>query len=61
MAYKVQTCVVTLDDLANFLADWMSSGSVPGNLDLTGDVDAEDFNILSQVWLDYCPDGWLLK
>ena len=57
----VVACKVTFEDLANFVDDWLDSGPVPGNLDLTGDVDFEDFAIFSGHWQDFCPDGWQLK
>ena len=60
-AYNVQACKVNLDDLANFLAEWLESGSVPGNLDGTGDVDLNDYSILASYFMDYCPDAWPLK
>ena len=62
VAYKVQACVVTMDDLANFVDDWLVSGAVPGNLDGEADgVDFEDYGIFSGYWQDFCPDGWQLK
>lgn len=59
--YYIVACKLTLDDLANFVNDWLDSGPVPGNLDLTGDVNFEDYSIFASYWLDYCPDGWPLK
>ena len=61
VAYKVQACVVTLDDLRNFASFWLDPGAVPANLDATGDVDNNDFSIVAAYWLDYCPNGWELK
>ena len=60
-SWSVRVCIVTLEDLANFAVDWLGTGTVPGNLNGSGDVDMADFSILSQEWLDYCPDGWQLK
>lgn len=57
----VQACKVSLEDFANFADDWLSSGSVPGNLDATGDVDMNDFSIFASYFMDFCPDAWPLK
>jgi len=59
--YYVVTCKVTFEDLANFVDDWLDSGSIPGNLNSAGDVDFKDYSIFASYWLDYCPDGWPLK
>ncbi|MBW8016808.1 MAG: hypothetical protein FVQ82_11525 [Planctomycetes bacterium] len=59
--YGVKACVVTLDDLQNFASYWLDSGAVAGNLDNTGKVNNSDFAILASYWLDFCPNGWLLK
>jgi hypothetical protein len=59
--WDVRVCIVTMEDLANFAADWLKFGAVPGNLDNTGDVDMADFDLFAEEWLDYCPDGWQLK
>ena len=60
--YKVQACVVTLDDLANFAALWLETGSNAADLDgEADDADFEDFSIFSTYWQDFCPDGWQLK
>ena len=59
--YKVKACVVTLDDLQNFASYWLDTGAVAGNLDNTGNVNNADFAILARYWLDFCPNGWLLK
>jgi hypothetical protein len=59
--WSVRVCVVTMDDLANFAADWLKVGSVPGNLDYMNDVDMADFDLFAEKWLTYCPDGWPLK
>jgi hypothetical protein len=50
VAYKVQACVVTIDDLANFAELWLI------------DMDGEDFaRLIAQNWLNFCPDNWQLK
>ncbi len=57
----VVACKVTFDDLANFVNDWLASGTVPADLDVSGQVDFEDYSIFSSYWQGYCPDGWQLK
>ena len=59
--YYVVACKVTFEDLANFVDDWLASGSVPANLDGEEPVDFEDYSIFSSYWQDYCPNGWQLK
>lgn len=59
--WSVRVCIVTLEDLANFAADWLEFGTPPANLNGDRQVDMEDFSLFSQEWLDYCPDGWQLK
>lgn len=59
--YNVRTCVVTMDDLAAFASAWLQTGNIPANLDGAGNVDNQDFSILSTFWQGYCPDGWELK
>ena len=59
--YGVLACKVNFIDLGNFVDDWLDSGPVPGNFDLTGDVNFEDYSIFASYWLDYCPDSWPLK
>ncbi len=53
-------CVVDLEDLMNFVADWLNPGNVDANLDGAGGVTFEDFSILSRYWLDHCPGDWPL-
>ena len=59
--YHVVACKVTFVDLANFVQDWLVSGFVPANLDLTGNVDFIDYSIFASYWHEYCPDSWPLK
>ncbi len=60
--YKVQACVVALDDLQNFAQHWLLSGDVLGNLNSSTDlVDMEDYSIFASWWQEFCPDGWQLK
>ena len=60
-AYNVQVCVVTLEDLANFVSWWLDDADPPANLDGHDKVDFSDFSIFASYWLDYCPDNWPLK
>ena len=58
----VVACKVTFEDLANFTALWLQTGSNAGDLDNEADdVDFEDYAIFSGYWQDFCPDGWQLK
>ena len=59
-SYTVTVCMVGLDDLAGFAADWLEAGDVPGNLDTLGIVDMQDYGILASYWLSYCPGDWPL-
>ncbi len=62
VAYKVQACVVTFEDLSNFTALWLDTGSNAADLDGEEDgVDFEDYTIFSGYWRDFCPGGWQLK
>ena len=60
-SYNVQACTVTLEDLANFVADWLEIGNLPANLNEEGGVDMQDFSIFAFYWLGFCPDNWTLK
>jgi hypothetical protein len=57
----VRACKVCIDDLANFVDDWLTATSEPGDLDGDSDVDMTDYATLASYWLDYCPDAWPLK
>ena len=59
--YYVKACKVGLEDLRNFASDWLESGALPGNLDGSGGVDVNDFDIFASYWMEFCPDGWQLK
>ncbi len=54
LRYALGASIVAIDD-------WLNTGSIPGNLDLTGTVDFEDYSIFASYWLDYCPNNWPLK
>jgi len=60
-AWSVQACRVSLEDLKNFAACWLNSGSVAGNLDNAGNVNNSDLAIFANYWRDFCPNGWPLK
>ncbi|MBN2138747.1 MAG: hypothetical protein JW720_13145 [Sedimentisphaerales bacterium] len=60
--YKVRTCVVRFDDLANFADDWLTIGpGLPGDLTAPAIIDEADYAVFAWYWHDYCPDGWRLK
>lgn len=60
--FKVQACVVRLDDLANFADDWLKRGNgLEGDLNGNNEVNFSDYSMFSAYWSDYCPDNWLLK
>ena len=60
--YNVSACKVSLEDLSNFIDDWLASGAgIPGDLSGNEEVDFEDYSILADFWRDYCPDAWPLK
>ena len=62
VAYKVKACVVNLFDLANFVDDWLITGSgLAADLDGDDDVEFKDYSIFTRYWRDYCPAGWQLK
>lgn len=59
--YKVQACVVSMEDLRKFADLWLSFAAA-GDLDGEADgAEYEDFGIFADYWLDFCPDGWGLK
>jgi hypothetical protein len=57
--YGVLACKVNLQDLANFVDDWLKAGQ-PGDLNGDDEVDFMDYGIFASYWLDYCPDDWPL-
>jgi len=62
VAYKVQACVVNIDDLASFTDEWLDIGrNLPADLDRDMNVEFKDYYIFANYWCDYCPNGWLLK
>jgi len=54
-AYNVKVCIVGLDDLAQLVDEWLSSGSPASDWNGDGDVDLEDYALLVSTWLGYCP------
>ena len=47
------------EDMANFLMDWMESDSnLPGDLDMSGEVNLVDFGVMASHWLGFCPQNW---
>ena len=60
-SWSVRVCVVTLDDLANFAADWLVTGNPPANLHPDRQVDMADFAFFAEWWQNFCPNGWPLK
>lgn len=62
VAYEVKACVVSFEDLANFVGLWLDIGlGLVSDLNDSNNVDLADYSIFSGYWRDYCPDGWLLK
>jgi len=59
--YNVMACKVNLEDLANFVAEWLLTGELDADLSGNDEVDLVDYGILVDYWLDYCPDDWPLK
>lgn len=59
--YNVITCKVNLEDVANFVDDWLLSGDLDADLSGNDEVDFVDYRLLADYWLDYCPDDWPLK
>lgn len=54
-------CKVDMQDLQNFVANWLNSGAnIPADLDNDNNVDLVDFSILHSFWLDQCPGSWPL-
>ena len=62
ITYKVQACVVGMDDLMHFAQQWLKSGSTnPADLNFDNSVNFKDFSKFSEDWCDFCADNWLLK
>jgi hypothetical protein len=62
VAYKVRACVVGMDDLGHFVAQWLASGSGnPADLLADSKVDFKDFAIFASDWCSFCADNWQLK
>jgi hypothetical protein len=61
VAFKVQACKVSLDDLAHFAQAWLQTGIAAADLDGSGKTDVADFAIFANYWQRFCPSGWMLK
>lgn len=52
-------CIVDLPDLSLFLGYWLDSGAgIPADLNGDNRVDLVDYHILSQAWMQNCPNSW---
>ena len=61
VAYKVKTCVVTLDHLIRFAEDWLKSGAgIPADLNSSNNVNMIDYTLFTAYWMKFCPDAWPL-
>ncbi len=58
---RLPRCIVDLEDLAAFAAEWLTAGDVPADLNDDQTVDISDFAVLANAWLYYCPEGWSLE
>ena len=55
------TSIVDWDSLANFVNDWLESGTgLPGDLSGNDEVDFIDYSIFADYWLDCSPPDWQL-
>jgi len=55
------TSIVDWDNLANFVNDWLESGTgLPGDLSGNDEVDFIDYSIFADYWLDCSPPDWQL-
>jgi hypothetical protein len=61
-------CIVNLEDFAQFAFYWLENTCDPASnwcggadLNASGAVDADDFAILYNAWLNVCPYAWPLK
>jgi hypothetical protein len=63
VSYKVRACVVGLDDLANFVEQWLitSRETLAADIDGNHSVNFRDFGRFAANWCNFCADGWLLK
>jgi hypothetical protein len=61
VAFKVQACKVSLDDLTHFAQAWLTLGVGPADMDGSGKTDVADFAIFANYWKRFCPSGWMLK
>lgn len=57
----VKVCVVGIEDFALFMDDWLGIGQSASDLNNSDYVNLEDYSVLSNYWLRYCPLGWKLR
>ncbi len=54
-------CIVGLDDLAAFTAQWLASGpELEADFDDSGEVNLVDYSELASYWMQWCPNDWPL-
>ena len=53
-------CIVNMDDLSRFAAEWLAGSGSPADLNSDGAVDMIDFAVLGSSWLQSCPGDWPL-
>ena len=53
-------CIVNMEHLSRFAAEWLSGSGSPADLNNDGAVDMIDFSMLANLWLQYCPGDWPL-
>lgn len=61
-------CIIGFEDFARFTEQWLRTDCNEINnwcdgadMDRQDGVDCVDLSLFVDKWLDYCPDGWLLK
>ena len=57
--HGIDICTVDVDDLKNFLAQWLTQGpNNPADFNADDIVDMYDFRWIHQYWLENCPQNW---
>ena len=60
--HYVAACKVNFEDLANFVSQWLYTGKgLEADLSVNYKVDFADYSVFAGYWLDFCPEGWMLK